>query len=67
VGNSKLFWLSKLLSKMYDFKYIWANSSGVFMKKNESSHSFRVISINQLIKIDIEKKVVQLYDSVIKN
>ncbi|CAI6355352.1 unnamed protein product [Macrosiphum euphorbiae] len=66
-GNKRLFWLSKLLSKTYDFIYTWTNSSGVFMKKNYSSHSFRVISVNQLIKIDVDKKVIQLYDGVIEH
>jgi len=66
-GNKRLFWLSKLLSKIYDFKYTCTNSSGVFMKKNESSHSFRVISVNKFIKVDVDKKVAQLYDGVIEN
>lgn len=67
VGNKKLFWLSKLSSKVYDFKYTWSNAYGVFTKKNDSSNSFRVNYVRKLIKIDIENKVVQLYNNEAKN
>jgi len=40
---------------------VWFNTNWVFMKKkNESSNSFRVSSVSQLIKIDIENNIVQL-------
>lgn len=62
VGNRKLFWLSKLVAKQYEFKYVWANASGVFMKKVDGSTGYRVSSVDQLKKIDSNRLISSLYN-----
>lgn len=62
VGNRKLFWLSKLVAKQYEFKYVWANANGVFMKKVDGSAGYRVSSVNHLIKLDSNCLITPLYN-----
>lgn len=35
VVNNKIFWLAKQIAKKYNYEYVWANGSEVFMKKRK--------------------------------
>ena len=59
--NKHLFWLARLVSKNYNYRFSWANHSGVFIKRDEGSRFIKIISINQLKKLDTEKSVTQLW------
>jgi len=38
VANRKICWLAKQIAKKYKYDYVWANGSGVFMKKEEGKY-----------------------------
>ena len=59
--NKHLFWLARLVSKNYNYQFLWANHSGVFIERDEGSRFIKIISINQLKKLDTEKSVTQLW------
>jgi len=42
VANRKIYWLVKQIAKKYSYDYVWANGSGVFMKKTEGKYDVPV-------------------------
>lgn len=59
--NKRVFWLTRLVSKTYNYRFTWANHSGVFIKRDEGSRIIKIISINQLKELDTQKNVTQLW------
>lgn len=60
--NRKIYWLAKQISKKYKYDYVWANGSGVFMKKAEGNYGTRITNLSQLMAIDTEKSFDQLWN-----
>lgn len=60
-GNRKLLWVAKLVAKQYRYKYVWANISGVFLKKMDGGTGVRVSCVSHFKKIDLNKLVSSLY------
>lgn len=63
VANWKMFQLAKWISKKYNYDYVWANVSGVFLKKNEGMYDVRISNLAQLMSIDTQKSIDQLWNS----
>lgn len=59
--NRKLLWLSKQFIKEYNLKFSWANSSGVFIKKDEAVKAMKISSIEQLRQLDTNNNINQLW------
>jgi len=60
IANRKIYWLAKQIAKKYKHDYVWANGSGVFMKKEEGKYGVRIYNLSQLMSIDTEKSIDQL-------
>jgi len=60
--NRKIYWLAKQISKKYKYDYVWANGSGVIMKKSEGMYGVRISNLSQLMSIDTEKSIDQLWN-----
>lgn len=61
VVNRKIYWLAKQIAKKYNYEYVWANGSGVFLKKAEGMYGVRICNLSQLMSIDTEKSIDQLW------
>lgn len=59
--NKRIFWLTRLVSRTYNYCFTWANHSGVFLKRDEGSRIIKIISINQLKELDTQKNVTQIW------
>lgn len=60
--NKKLLWLSKELCKRYKFKYTWANNGGVFIRKQEGEQVFKILNIETLQQLDVNKCITTLWE-----
>ncbi|CAI6374135.1 unnamed protein product [Macrosiphum euphorbiae] len=60
-NNKKLRWLAKLVGTQYGFKYTWANSSGVYMRKNDGQVGVKITTSHQLMDLDTDKKISELW------
>ncbi|KAL5245917.1 hypothetical protein ACI65C_013325 [Semiaphis heraclei] len=61
-NNKKLLLLVKEVAKYYNYKYTWANLSGVFVRKQNGGQIFKIQNVEALQKIDVEKKVVTIWE-----
>lgn len=59
--NKKFLWITKQLAMKYHFKFVWSNSSGVYLKKKEGDMGVRVYTLSQLMAMDINKTVECLW------
>lgn len=59
--NKKLFWLAKKVGYRYGYKSVWTNSSGVYWKKDDGSVGERVSTFSQLMSVDVERNVSELW------
>jgi hypothetical protein len=46
--NKKLLWISKESAKNYNYKYTWANMSGIFMRKGEGEQVTKIHNLETL-------------------
>jgi len=53
----KIFWLAKQFINTYNWKYVWANSDGLFIRKIEGE---QLHSVDDVHKLDIENKIGHL-------
>ncbi|CAI6353014.1 unnamed protein product [Macrosiphum euphorbiae] len=56
----KIFWLTKQLSKEYNWKYVWANSNGVYLRKTDGDVPIKIQSIKDISGYDVENKLAHL-------
>lgn len=56
----KIFWLTKQLSKEYNWKYVWANSNGVYLRKTDGDVPIKIQSIKDISGFDFENKLAHL-------
>jgi len=59
--NKKLLWIFKEVAKNYNYKYTWANMSGIFMRKEDVEQVIKIHNLEILQKIN--KKIFVLWDS----
>lgn len=62
--NKKLLWTAKEVAKNYNFKYTWANSGGIFIRKQMDGQAFKISNLEILRKIDEEQKVKVLWENI---
>lgn len=54
IGNRKILWFTKQITANYNFKYVWTNSSGVFLKKADGEmgidhyHSLKILIVKEI-------------------
>jgi len=61
--NKKILWLSKEVSKKYDFKYSWANSGGVFIRKQEGRQGYKISNFEIMQQLDVNKSITDLWEA----
>ncbi|KAF0724581.1 Uncharacterized protein FWK35_00019031, partial [Aphis craccivora] len=59
-SSRKIVWLAKQFTKTYNWKYVWANSKGVYIRKNEGEQIMKLHSVDDVHKLDIENKMGHL-------
>lgn len=62
--NKKLLWTAKEVAKNYNFKYTWANSGGIFIRKQINGQAFKISNLEILRKMDEEQKVKVLWENI---
>ena len=60
--NKRLLWLSKEFSKTYGYRFVWSNSGGVYLKKQEGEQVIKIQTTQILQNLDIDKKVSALWE-----
>jgi len=63
--NKKLLWLAKEVSKKYGFKYSWANSGGVYIRKHEGGQVYKISNFEILQQLDVNKSITALWDAIV--
>ncbi|KAF0706991.1 Reverse transcriptase domain-containing protein, partial [Aphis craccivora] len=56
----KIFWLTKQLSKEYNWKYVWANSNGVYLRKTDGDVPIKIQSIKDISGYDVENNIFSM-------
>jgi len=54
--------LTKEISKTYGYKFVWSNSGGVYLKKQEGEQVIKIQTTQFLQNIDTDKKVSALWE-----
>ncbi|KAF0747866.1 Uncharacterized protein FWK35_00020960, partial [Aphis craccivora] len=52
--------LAKQFTKTYNWKYVWANSDGVYIRKKEGEQIMKLHSVDDVHKLDIKNKIGHL-------
>ncbi|CAI6370886.1 unnamed protein product [Macrosiphum euphorbiae] len=60
--NKRLLWLSKEFSKTYGYRFVWSNSGGVYLKKQEMEQVIKIPTTQILQNLDTDKKVSALWE-----
>jgi len=60
--NKRLFWLTKEISKTYGYRFVWSNSGGVYLKKQEGEQVIKIQTTQILQNLDTDKKVSALWE-----
>lgn len=58
----KIFWLAKQFANIYGWKYVWNNSNGIYLRKNEGEAAMKLQSISDLLKLDEDNKISHLLE-----
>ena len=56
-SNRRLLWLMKLFKKEYQYRYVWTKDGKLFMKRDETANTVRIVREAQLQKMDTAGKL----------